>query len=198
MTYGRPASYCRPAPTWPPASPRHAPLRCYRSAWRPTATPVAVGTDRRPTPRDLGRRSTVAPLPVAPCHYPLTPWATQPAHVHGAVVRHLRRRPLVGYPTLSDSLPPALTVALAIDSTSSLGTPTTAHLPRAARSSLDSPSPSPPLRTVGPARARRRAVPPRIRPTSSLSRVPHRLSALPTTPRLFLPPPSRRARQCSR
>ena len=56
----------------------------------------------------------------------------------------------------------------------------------------------PPTRTVGPARPGRRAVPPRIRPTSSLSRVPHRPSGLPTTPRLFLPPSSRRVRQYSR
>ena len=66
------------------------------------------------------------------------------------------------------------------------------------RLSVFKPLSPPPPHTSGPARARRRAVPPRIRPTSSLSRVPRRLSALPTTPRLFLPQPSRRARQCSR
>ena len=65
------------------------------------------------------------------------------------------------------------------------------------RLSVSEPLP-PPTRTVGPARPGRRAVPPRIRPTSSLSRVPHRPSGLPTTPRLFLPPSSRRVRQYSR
>ena len=56
----------------------------------------------------------------------------------------------------------------------------------------------PTTRTVGPTRPVRRAVPPRIRPTTSLSRVLHRPSGLPTTPRLFLPPSSRRVRQYSR
>ena len=58
--------------------------------------------------------------------------------------------------------------------------------------------PLPPTRTVGSTRPGRRAVPPRIRPTSSPSRVPHHLSALPTTLRLFLPPSSQRARLYSR
>ena len=58
--------------------------------------------------------------------------------------------------------------------------------------------PPPPTNTIGPTEPGRRAVPPRTTPTSSPSRVPHHLSAPPTTLRRFLPPSSRRARQYSR
>ena len=136
----RPTRSTRPGLAITP--PHHTLLRCYCSAWRPTATLPAVGAVRLPSPRDLRRRPTVAPLPMAPCYYPLTPWASQPAHLHGTVARHIRRRNLVRYPAFSDSHSPALTTASTASPTPSPGTPTPARNPDAARFSLNSASPS--------------------------------------------------------
>ena len=68
----------RPSPVLPP---RLVLNRSAHRRWNP---------DQRPPSRNAGRRAPGAPLlPIVSCHYPLTLWPTQPAHLHGAVARHL-------------------------------------------------------------------------------------------------------------